>query len=79
MAGIFLSRLQMLLLHAVIFSPFRSPDAFNELNCVEVWMMFLASRSVFLLLARQKDVFQQKSYAGSPGFCKTFFVYLPIK
>lgn len=44
----------MLLLHAVTFSLFRSLEAFIELNCVEVWMIFLTSRSVFLAFGATK-------------------------
>ncbi len=44
----------MLLLHTVIFPLFKSLDAFNELNCVEVWIMFLTNRSVFFAFGAAK-------------------------
>ena len=50
----FLSRLQMLPLHAMTFWLCKSLDAFNELSCVEVWIMFLISRSVFFALCTAK-------------------------
>lgn len=67
MDGIFLSRLQMLLLHAMIFSLFKSLEAFNELNCVEVWIMFLTSRSVFFAFGAAKGCFSANVLCGQSG------------
>ena len=62
----------MLLLHAVIFSLFRSLDAFNELNCVEVWMMFLTSRSVFFALGAAKGCISASLMQAVRIFAKHF-------
>lgn len=67
MEGIFLSRLQMLLLHTMIFSLFKSFEAFNELNCVEVWIMFLTSRSVFFAFGAAKGCFSANVLCGQSG------------
>ncbi len=69
MDGIFLSALQMLLLHTKTFSLFKSLEAFKELNCVEVWMILLTSGLSSLTLLRRKDVLQKKSYADNLDFC----------
>ena len=67
MDGIFLSRLQMLLLHAVIVPLFKNLDTFNELNCVEVWIMFLANRSVFFAFGVAKGCLSANVLCGQPG------------
>ena len=69
----FLSRLQMLLLHAVIFPLSKSLEASNELNCVEVWMMFLTSRSVFFAFGAAKGCLSANVLCGQPGFWQNNF------
>lgn len=58
----------MLLLHTVIFSLFKSLEAFNELNCAEVWIMFLTSRSVFFAFGAAKECFSANVLCGHSGF-----------
>ena len=60
----FFSRPQMLLLHAMIFSFFKSLEAFKELRCVEVWTMFLTSRSVFFAFGAAKGCFSANVLCG---------------
>jgi hypothetical protein len=57
----------MLLLHAMIFSLFKSLEAFNELNCVEVWIIFLTSRSVFFAFGAAKGCFSANVLCGQTG------------
>ena len=63
----------MLLLHAMIFSLFKSLDAFSELNCVDVWIMFLSSRSVFFALGAAKGCISANVLCGQPGFLQNIF------
>ncbi len=63
----------MLLLHTVIFSPFKSLEAFNELNCAEVWIMFFASRSVFFAFGAAKECFSANVLCGHSGFLQNIF------
>lgn len=59
----------MLLLHAAIFWLFRRLDAFNELNCVEVWIIFLSSWSVFFALGTAaKGCISANVSCGQSGF-----------
>lgn len=63
----FFSRLQMLLLHTVIFLLFKSLDAFNELNYVGVWIIFLTSRCVFFAFSVAKRCLSANILCGQSG------------
>ena len=73
MDGIFLSILQMLLLPTDTFSLFKSLDAFKELNCVEVWIIFLTRRFVFLAFTAAKGCSSEKALCGQLGFLQNIF------
>lgn len=64
---VFLSRLQMLPLHAMISSLFKSLETFNKLNCIEVWMIFLVSRSVFFAFCAAKGCLSAHVLCGHSG------------
>ena len=56
----FLSRSQMLLLQTVIFSLFKSLEAFNELSWDDVYKIFWINRFVFFDLAVTNGCFSEK-------------------